>query len=103
VDEFTVVMATQNGDIAEVPWTVYLFWALMVILAGASIRSQFKDRKEHLEAYSYKFHANTQFETYKSMRERVTRFSGAPNGDYDSNNESHQMDGDEDEEPLHHR
>ena len=97
-----MVMATQNGDIAEVTWTVYLFWALMIILAGASVRSQFKDRREHLEAYAYKFHANTQFETYKSMRERVTRFSGDRKGDYDSSNESHQLDDYEDEEPLQH-
>jgi len=59
VDEFTVVFATQNGDIGEVRWTVYLYWGLMVIAAGASIFLQFRDRKQHLEAYAYKFHSNT--------------------------------------------
>ena len=59
MDEFTVVLATQNGDIGEVRWTVYLYWALVVIAAGASIFLQYKDRKLHLEAYSYKFHCNT--------------------------------------------
>ena len=73
MDEFTVVLATQNGDIGEVRWTVYLYWALVVIAAGASIFLQYKDRKQHLEAYAYKFRSNT---SYKSMSDRILRSSG---------------------------
>ena len=76
MDEFTVVLATQNGDIGEVRWTVYLYWALVVIAAGASIFLQYIDRKQHLEAYAYKFHSYTKLESYKSMHDRILRSSG---------------------------
>jgi hypothetical protein len=95
VDEFTVILATSNGDLSELKWAMYLYWILMVLMAMGSIWAQLKDRREHLEAYAYKFHANTQFETYRSMRERITRFSGnSQNQGYSSADNSH---GDEDE------
>lgn len=40
VDEFTVILTSGNGDLGEVKWTVILYWALMGLLALASIHSQ---------------------------------------------------------------
>ncbi len=76
VNEFEVIMATNNGDLGEVKWTVYAYWGLMVILAVVAIKAQLEDRKTHLEAYAYKHHNNAQFESYRSMRERITRLGG---------------------------
>lgn len=44
VNEFTVVLATSNGDIGEIKWTQILFWILMILLALGSINAQLKDR-----------------------------------------------------------
>ena len=56
VNEFTIIMATNNGDLGEIKWTMILFWVIMVIFAMSSINAQLKDRRQHLEAYQYKFH-----------------------------------------------
>ena len=83
VNEFEVIMATNNGDLGEIKWTTILFWVLMILLAIGSIKAQLDDRHLHLEAYKYKY--AHQKETYRTMRERITRFS-AGNGakDFDS-------------------
>ena len=39
VNEFTVVLATSNGDIGEVKWTMILYWVLMILLALFSIKT----------------------------------------------------------------
>lgn len=39
VNEFTVLMATNNGDLGDVEWTVYLFWILMGFLIIGSINA----------------------------------------------------------------
>ena len=54
-----MTLAAGNGDLGEVRWTVILYWVVMIILAVASINSQLQDRKMNLEAYEYKFNANT--------------------------------------------
>ena len=102
VNEFDVVMASNNGDIGEVRWTVWLYWVCMVLLLLISIKAQFEDRKTHLEAYQYKFHNNARFENYRSMRERITRLGGRPN-DYDSaTDNSHYLDNEE-EQPFNRK
>lgn len=39
VNEFTVFMATNNGDLGDVEWTNYLFWILMAALVIGSINA----------------------------------------------------------------
>jgi len=77
VNEFTVILAGENGDLGEVKWTQMLFWILMVLLAFGSVKAQLDDRKTHLEAYKYKSHDSARYENYRSMRERITRLGGA--------------------------
>ena len=77
VNEFTLFLASQNGDITEVKWTMYVYWALMIIMAFGSINAQLSDRNQHLEAYTYKKNQHAQFENYRSMRERISRMGGA--------------------------
>ena len=55
VNEFEVIMATNNGDHGEIKWTTILFWVLMILLAIGSIKAQLDDRHLHLEAYKYKY------------------------------------------------
>jgi len=76
VNEFTVVLASNNGDLGEVRWTQMLFWILMILLAVGSIKAQLDDRRTHLEAYKYKSHDNARSENYRSMRDRITRRGG---------------------------
>ena len=33
-------MASENGDLAEVRWTVILYWIVMALLAVSSMHSQ---------------------------------------------------------------
>ena len=54
VNEFEIVMATSNGDIGEVRWSLIFFWALMVILAFVGAQAQLKDRQLHLNAFTLK-------------------------------------------------
>ena len=69
VNEFEVIMATNNGDLREVKWTVYAYWAFMILFAIVAIKAQLTDRQSHLEAYQYKQHSNAQFDSYQKMRE----------------------------------
>ena len=39
VNEFEVIMATNNGDLGEVKWSVYAYWGLMIILAVVAIKA----------------------------------------------------------------
>lgn len=79
MDEFTVVLASGNGDLGEVKWTVILYWVLMGVLAIASIHAQLTDRTLHLEAEKYKNYSNAEYNSYqqrsKSLRERVGKAS----------------------------
>ena len=98
VNEFTVILATNNGDIGEIKWTVILFWILMILLAIGSINAQLKDRTQHLEAYAYKKNSHAQFENYRSMRERITRLGGSKDQDYPSDYSAQRLDQQEDDE-----
>jgi len=73
VNEFEVIMATNNGDLREVKWTVYAYWAFMILFAIVAVKAQLTDRKSHLEAYTYKQRADSSLATYHSMRESITR------------------------------
>ena len=68
VNEFTVAMATNNGDIHEMRLSMYFFWVLMVLLAAGSIKAQLNDRKLHIEAYNFK-PRSLQYESTRAMRE----------------------------------
>ena len=61
VNEFTVVLASQGGDINEIRWTMWLFWILMALCAIGSIQMQLNDRATNLNAYKYKHHNNADF------------------------------------------
>ena len=37
VNEFTVILATNNGDLADIQWTMILYWVLMILMAIGSI------------------------------------------------------------------
>ena len=37
VNEFTVILATNNGDLGEIKWTMILYWILMVLMAISGI------------------------------------------------------------------
>lgn len=52
VNEIEVLMASSNGDIGQVRWTTFLFWALMVITAFSGIKAQLANRKETIEAFN---------------------------------------------------
>ena len=52
VNEIEVLMASSNGDIGQVRWTTFLFWALMVITAFSGIKPQLANRKETIEAFN---------------------------------------------------
>lgn len=100
VDEFTLVMASENGDLSEVRWTVILYWVVMGLLAIATINSQLADRKQHLEAYDYKFNSHAQYDTYAkrmnlNRRERMGRYSD------DQEYDMVQGDGDDESEMTH--
>ena len=81
VDEYTIILASQNSELGDVQWTQIFFWVLMGLLALVSVNMQLKDRSSHLEAYAYKKNNHAQFENYRSMRERITRLGGSK--DYD--------------------
>ena len=68
VNEFEIVMATNNGEIGELTTMMYIYLGLIVVIAIAGMRGQLKDRQHHLEMYSYKGHFNTQYTDYKTMR-----------------------------------
>ena len=92
VNEFTVVLATTNGDIGDIKWTMILYWVLMVLLALISINAQLKDRRLNLEAYAYKKNSHAQFENYRSMRERITRLGGHRENEYPSDYSAQRLD-----------
>ena len=52
VNEFEVIMASTNGDIGEVRWTTFVFWALMIIIAFSGIKAQLANRSETIEAFN---------------------------------------------------
>ena len=54
VNEIEVLMASSNGDIGQVRWTTFLFWALMVITAFSGIKAQLANRKETIVEASSK-------------------------------------------------
>ena len=39
LNEFTMYMAAQNGDLLLVQWTQFLYWTLMVLIAYSAIRA----------------------------------------------------------------
>ena len=52
VNEFEVIMASSNGDLGEVRWTTFLFWAFMIITALAGIKTQLANRTETIDAFN---------------------------------------------------
>ena len=39
VNEFTVFMASNNGDLTDMRLSMYFFWVLMALLAAGSIKA----------------------------------------------------------------
>ena len=76
VNEFEVFMAAGNGDLGQVRWTTFLFWALMVIIAIVAIKVQMDNRSTALDAFQYKFRGPAQAMQYDQIRERAQRLSG---------------------------
>lgn len=72
VNEFEIIMATNNGEISELSGMMWVYIALIVLIAWAGMRGQIKDRAHHLEMYSYKGHFNTQYTDYKTMRAKYS-------------------------------
>ena len=80
INEFEIVMATNNGEIGELTTMMYIYLGLIVVIAIAGMRGQLKDRQHHLEMYSYKGHFNTQYTDYKTMRQKYSgRAAGGHN------------------------
>ena len=52
VNEFEVIMASSNGDISEVRFTTFVFWAIMIIVAFSGIKSQLANRSETIDAFN---------------------------------------------------
>lgn len=52
VNEFEVLMASENGDISQVRWTTFLFWALMIIMAIVGIKAQLGMRTDTIDAFN---------------------------------------------------
>ena len=76
VNEVEVIMATQNGDIYQIRWTTFLFWALMIIIALVAINVQLSNRSTALDAFQYKFRGGVPPQNYDNIRERAQRGSG---------------------------
>lgn len=76
-NEFEIIMATNNGEIGELTTMMWIYLALILLIAIAGMVSQLKDRSHHLEMYSYKGHFNTQYTDYKTMRQK---YSGSRGG-----------------------
>ena len=68
INEFEIVMATNNGEIGELTTMMYIYIGLILLIGFCGMRGQIKDRAHHLEMYSYKGHFNTQYTDYKTMR-----------------------------------
>ena len=77
VNEFEIVMATNNGELGELSGMMWVYVILIILIAWAGMRGQIKDRAHHLEMYSYKGHFNTQYTDYKTMR---AKYSGRAAG-----------------------
>lgn len=50
VNEFEVIMASNNGDIGQVRWTTFFFWGLMVVMAISGVIMQLGNRKAKADA-----------------------------------------------------
>jgi len=99
INEFEIVMATNNGEIGELSVMMYIYLGLIVMIAWCGMRGQIKDRAHHLEMYSYKGHFNTQYTDYKTMRQKYSgRAAGGHNyGSFRDGNGSGDADSDADE------
>ena len=100
INEFEIVMATNNGEINELSTMMYIYIALILLIGICGMRGQIKDRAHHLEMYSYRGHFNTQYTDYKTMRQKYSgRSAGGHNygsfndgqgdDDFSDNEESH--------------
>ena len=94
INEFEIVMATNNGEIGELTIMMWIYIPAILLIAFCGMRNQIKDRAHHLEMYSYKGHFNTQYTDYKTMR---AKYSGRGGHNYGSfQNESGEEMSDED-------
>jgi len=59
INEFEIVMATNNGEIGELTFMMWIYISAIILIAFCGMRGQIKDRAHHLEMYSYKGHFNT--------------------------------------------
>ena len=59
INEFELVLAIKNGEIRLVPTMMYVFIAIILIIAIFAMLAQISDRRHHLEMYRYKGHFNT--------------------------------------------
>jgi len=99
VNEFEIIMATNNGEISELSGMMWVYVALIVLIAWAGMRGQIKDRAHHLEMYSYKGHFNTQYTDYKTMRAKYSGRRAGGNAYSSFRDDSHaEYSGDDNEE-----
>jgi len=59
INEFELVMATNNGEINELTVMMWIYISAILLIGFCGMRAQIKDRAHHLEMYSYKGHFNT--------------------------------------------
>ena len=59
INEFEIVMTTNNGEIGELTFMMWIYISAIILIAFCGMRGQIKDRAHHLEMYSYKGHFNT--------------------------------------------
>jgi len=59
INEFEIIMATNNGEIGELSFLMCIYIGLILLIACCSMSAQMKDRSRHLEMYAYKGHFNT--------------------------------------------
>ena len=76
VNEFEVILAAGNGDLGQVRWTTFIFWALMIIIALVAIKVQLDNRTQALDAFQYKFRGPAQQLNYDSIRDRAQKLGG---------------------------
>ena len=57
-NEFELVMASQQGELGQVKWSMWLYWILMFICILGGLNYQLDDRRKHMEAYKFKGYFN---------------------------------------------
>ena len=71
-----MILAAGNGDLGQVRWTTFIFWALMIIIALVAIKVQLDNRSQALDAFQYKFRGPAQQLNYDNIRDRAQKLGG---------------------------